>query len=97
MKFEKKTVYRAGSIFIVSVVISIAVFLSDRGAGLERNQNGQVVLLREEHGKGNKTEELEAENQEMTVKRYRSIYQNRNIVRLRLQMYFGMRNRNLDR
>ena len=56
MKFEKKTVYRAGSIFIVSVVISIAVFLSDRGAGLERNQNGQVVLLREEHGKGNKTE-----------------------------------------
>ena len=41
MKFEKKTVYRAGSIFIVSVVISIAVFLSDRGAGLERNQNGQ--------------------------------------------------------
>ena len=60
MKFEKKTVYRAGSIFIVSVVISIAVFLSDRGAGLERNQNGQVVLLREEHGKGNKTEELEA-------------------------------------
>ncbi len=44
MKFEKKTVYRAGSIFIVSVVISIAVFLSDRGAGLERNQNGQVVL-----------------------------------------------------
>ena len=92
MKFEKKTVYRAGSIFIVSVVISIAVFLSDRGAGLERNQNGQVVLLREEHGKGNKTEELE-----MTVKRYRSIYQNRNIVRLRLQMYFGMRNRNLNR
>ena len=60
MKFEKKKVYRAGSIFIVSVVISIAVFLSDRGAGLERNQNGQVVLLREEHGKGNKTEELEA-------------------------------------
>ena len=60
MKFEKKTVYRAGSIFIVSVVISIAVFLSDRGAGLERNQNGQVVLLREEHGKGKKTEELEA-------------------------------------
>lgn len=56
MKFEKKTVYRAGSIFIVSVVISIAVFLSDRGAGLEKNQNGQVVLLREEHGKGNKTE-----------------------------------------
>ena len=45
MKFEKKTVYRAGSIFIVSVVISIAVFLSDRGAGLERNQNGQVVLF----------------------------------------------------
>ena len=90
MKFEKKTVYRAGSIFIVSVVISIAVFLSDRGAGLERNQNGQVVLLREEHGKGNKTEELEA-------KIDRSIYQNRNIVRLRLQMYFGMRNRNLDR
>lgn len=85
------------SIFIVSVVISIAVFLSDRGAGLERNQNGQVVLLREEHGKGNKTEELEAENMEMTVKRYRSIYQNRNIVRLRLQMYFGMRNRNLNR
>lgn len=36
MKFEKKTVYRAGSIFIVSVVISIAVFLSDRGAGLEK-------------------------------------------------------------
>lgn len=96
MKFEKKTVYRAGSIFIVSVVISIAVFLSDRGAGLERNQNGQVVLLREEHGKGNKTEELEAKIGN-DCERYRSIYQNRNIVRLRLQMYFGMRNRNLNR
>ena len=60
MKFEKKTVYRAGSIVIVSVVISIVVFLSDRGAGLEKNQNGQMILSREEHGKGNKTEELEA-------------------------------------
>ena len=87
MKFEKKTVYRAGSIFIVSVVISIAVFLSDRGAGLERNQNGQVVLLREEHGKGNKTEELEAKIGNDCEK----------ILRLRLQMYFGMRNRNLNR
>ena len=95
MKFEKKTVYRAGSIFIVSVVISIAVFLSDRGAGLERNQNGQVVLLREEHGKGNKTEELEAKIGNDCEKI--QIYQNRNIVRLRLQMYFGMRNRNLNR
>ena len=54
MKFEKKTVYRAGSIFIVSVVISIAVFLSDRGAGLERNQNGQVVLLRRIGGENRK-------------------------------------------
>ena len=44
----------------VSLIAFSAEYLSDRGAGLERNQNGQVVLLREEHGKGNKTEELEA-------------------------------------